>query len=86
MLVPTRDAGAVADALSTLVSDPVLARNLGQSARVKVVSQYSWDDTVAKTLDLYASLAHTVREDRETAWSPKTDKSSKVADSERIDG
>jgi len=86
LLIPTGDAGAVADALSTLVSDPALARNLGQSARAKVVSQYSWDDTVAKTLDLYASLAHTVRGDRETAWSPKTDKSPKVADSERIDG
>jgi hypothetical protein len=46
----------VADALSALASDPALVRNLGQSARVKAVSEYSWDDTVAKTLDLYASL------------------------------
>lgn len=56
MLIPTRDARAVADALSKLASDPAIAHNLGQSARAKVVSQYSWDDTVAKTLVLYASL------------------------------
>ena len=83
VLVPTRDAGAVADALSTLVSDPVLARNLGQSARARVVSQYSWDDTVARTLDLYASLVHSIPRDRGTSRVSKTaEKSPKFAKSE----
>ncbi len=87
ILIPTEDARAVADALSTLVSDPTLARSLGQSARAKVVSQYSWADTVAKTLDLYMSLVHPVRGGRETAWRPEiADKSSKATDLERIDG
>ncbi len=86
-LVPTGDAGAVADALSALASDPALARNLGQSARVKVVSQYSWDDTVAKTLGLYASLAHPVPSGHRTPQVSKaTEKSPKLVDSDRIDG
>jgi glycosyltransferase involved in cell wall biosynthesis len=87
MLIPTGDAGAVADALSALVSDPALARGLGQSARAKVASRYSWDDTVTKTLDLYASLVHPIHRDHETAWGLKTaEKSQKVTDPERIDG
>jgi len=87
MLIPTRDAEAVAEALSALVSDPSLVRNLGESARARVVSQYSWDDTVAKTLDLYTSLVHPVHGDHETAWSRKTaEKSPKVTNPERIDG
>jgi len=56
VLIPTKDARAVAGALSELASDPARAHDLGQAARAKVVSQYSWNDTVAKTLDLYASL------------------------------
>ncbi len=87
ILIPTADAGAVADALSELTSDPALAHNLGQSARAKVVSQYSWDDTVAKTLDLYASLVHSVPGDHGTSRVSKiTEKSQKFADSERIGG
>jgi glycosyltransferase involved in cell wall biosynthesis len=87
MLVPTGDAGAVADALSTLVSDPALARSLGRSAREKVVSQYSWDDTVARTLDLYASLLHPASRDRNTSRiSNAAEKSSKLKEFERIDG
>ncbi|MCE5338475.1 MAG: glycosyltransferase family 4 protein [Methanomicrobiaceae archaeon] len=83
VLVPTRDAVAVADALSTLVSDPAFARNLGQSARARIVSQYSWDDTVTRTLDLYASLVHSVPRDRGTSRVSKTaEKSPEFAKSE----
>jgi glycosyltransferase involved in cell wall biosynthesis len=87
MLVPTEDAGAVADALSALVSEPALARNFGESAREKVVSQYSWDDTVARTLDLYASLLHPDSGGhRMSRVSDVTGISPKFAESERIDG
>ncbi len=87
MLVPTGDAGAVADALSALVSDPALARNLGQSAREKVVSQYAWDDTVARTLDLYASLLNPASGNRgKSRISDVTGKSPKFAESERTEG
>jgi glycosyltransferase involved in cell wall biosynthesis len=87
VLIPTEDAGAVADALSTLVSDPGLAHNLGQSARAKVVSYYSWADTVAKTLDLYTHLMHPARGDHKMAWRPEVaEKLPKITDPERIDG
>lgn len=87
LLIPTKDAGAVADALSKLASDPGLAHNLGQAARAKVVSQYSWDDTVAKTLVLYASLIRPIQGGNEAPMISKTsEKSSKFADAERIDG
>jgi len=79
MVIPTVDAGAVADALSELASDPALAHKLGQSARAKVVSQYSWDDTVAKTLELYLSLIHAVPGGHRTSRLEKTtEKSSKI--------
>jgi len=87
LLIPIKDAGAVADALSELASDPGLAHNLGQAARAKVVSQYSWDDTVAKTLVLYASLIRPIHGGDEAPIISKTsEKSSKFADAERIDG
>ena len=87
ILVPTRDAGAVADALSTLVSDPALARDLGRAARAKVVSNFSWDDTVARTLDLYASLVYPAFGEYGTPrGSMVAETSSKRMESERIDG
>lgn len=82
-LIPTGNARAVADAMSELISDPDLARDLGQSARVKVVSEFSWDDTVAKTLELYASLVHPDSEDH---GALRASKAVRLADSERIDG
>jgi len=82
-LIPTEDSGAVADALSELISDPDLARDLGQTARARVASEYSWDDTVAKTLELYASLVYPIS----GSCTPKTtEKVPRFADSERIDG
>ena len=87
LLIPIKDAGAVADALSELASDPALAHNLGQAARAKVVSQYSWDDTVAKTLVLYASLIRPIQGGNEPPMISKTsEKSLKFSDAERIDG
>jgi len=79
ILTPIGDAGAVANALSELASDPALAYNLGLSARAKVASQYSWDDTVAKTLELYISLTHAVPGDHGMSRIEKTtEKLSKV--------
>lgn len=79
VLIPTKDARAVADALSELASDPARAHDLGQAARAKVVSQYSWNDTVAKTLDLYASLIAPPSIGRGTSRASNTAKeSSKV--------
>jgi glycosyltransferase involved in cell wall biosynthesis len=87
MLIPTGDAGAVADALSELASDPALVHTLGKAARKKVVAEYSWDDTVAKTLDIYASLVHPIPGGRGPSRALKTlEKSPKFADPEKVDG
>ncbi|TAJ43684.1 glycosyltransferase family 4 protein [Methanofollis fontis] len=56
MLVPLRDSEALADALSRLAEDPHLASSIGKAGRVNVVSHFSWEDTVSRTLDLYDSL------------------------------
>ncbi|WP_292520009.1 glycosyltransferase family 4 protein [Methanoculleus sp.] len=56
LLFPLRDPEALAAALSTLASDPDMARTCGTTGRERTVSRYSWNDTVRKTLDLYASL------------------------------
>lgn len=53
LLVPTKDPQAIADALSQIVSDPALSRRLGENGRKSVLSDYSWEDTVRKTLNLY---------------------------------
>lgn len=83
ILIPTRDPGAVADALTELVTAPDLANKLGEAAREKIVSDYSWGDTVAKTLELYASLVDPPPRDREAPRTSKTtDRSSKFADPE----
>lgn len=83
VIVPTRDAMAVADALSTLVSDPALARDLGESARARVVSQYSWDDTVMRTLDLYALLVQSGSAARRAS---QVNKSPRFVETDKIDG
>lgn len=87
ILVPTRDPAAVAEALATLASDPSFARRLGRSARAKVAAHYSWDDTVARTLDLYASLVHPGNGDRGARRVSNTpEKPSEYRESERING
>jgi glycosyltransferase involved in cell wall biosynthesis len=55
LLVPPRDAGALADALLELAADAALRRRLGERAR-KDVARFSVDATVDAYLDLYRSL------------------------------
>ncbi|QYZ79855.1 glycosyltransferase family 1 protein [Methanofollis formosanus] len=56
ILIPLKNSEALAGALSKIVCNPRIARALGNSGRNNVVSRYSWDDTVCKTLRLYESL------------------------------
>jgi glycosyltransferase involved in cell wall biosynthesis len=55
LLVPARDAGALADALLELAGDADLRRRLGERAR-QDVARFSVDATVDAYLDLYRSL------------------------------
>jgi len=53
MVVPPGDPRAVADAILEITTNKDLLQRLGENARMKVVSKYSWADTVGKTLELY---------------------------------
>ncbi|WP_435064315.1 glycosyltransferase family 4 protein [Halobaculum sp. EA56] len=52
-LVPPEDAGALADALVDLVSDPERAEAMGRRNREAVLESYSWDGAVDRILDVY---------------------------------
>lgn len=56
ILVPVRDSEALAEALIQIVTDSDRARELGENGRERVVSDFSWDDTVRKTLELYEEV------------------------------
>lgn len=55
-LVPLKDPDTLAEKTSQILSDPALAKRFGENGRKKVVENYSWKDTVQKTMKLYAEL------------------------------
>jgi len=57
LLVPIRDAPALAVALETLVRDGNLRRRMGEAGRAKVVVAFSLDAVITQTLDVYRALA-----------------------------
>lgn len=57
LLVPPRDAGALADALARLAGDPALRARLGAAARAAVEAEFSDRVVIAQTLALYERLA-----------------------------
>lgn len=56
ILVPVRDAAALADALERLASDPLLRAELGARARSLVVKEFSDSHIASQTLLLYQAL------------------------------
>ncbi len=56
ILVPTRDAQSLAEAIRKLVSDPVLRRQMGRNGRKLVEDRFSETVVVSKTLEMYRSL------------------------------
>jgi len=56
LVVPVRDAGAIADAIERLYRDPELRRRLGEGARDRIARDFRNEDTVRKIIDVYASL------------------------------
>jgi len=49
LLVPARDPAAVADAVTTILDDPALARRWGERARRRAVERYDWASVAAAT-------------------------------------
>ena len=56
LLVPARDAAALASAIGTLVSDPQLRIAMGQASRVKALAEFDDRRQVQITLEVYRSL------------------------------
>lgn len=56
LLVPPRDAGALAHAVTTLLDDPVRCGGMGQAGRARVLAQFTEAHVVEETLAVYAAL------------------------------
>lgn len=55
-MVPPKDPRALSDAILTILNDADFAEKMSQTGRSKIEKEYSWDDTVKKTLALYESV------------------------------
>lgn len=56
LLVPVKDSQALAEGILKVVSNRDLSQEFGRNGRDKVVKNYSWEDTVKKTVQLYEKL------------------------------
>ena len=56
LLVPVRDADALARAIARLDDDPILAARLGEAARAKVLAQFDERIVIEQTLAVYQEL------------------------------
>jgi hypothetical protein len=61
LLVPPRDAAALAAALERLVRDTSLRRRLGDAGRQLAENEFSTDIVVGQTLSIYDSLLNRAR-------------------------
>jgi glycosyltransferase involved in cell wall biosynthesis len=56
LLVPPRDAGALAERIGALLNDPALSAHLGRAARGNIEKSYSLDAMGQRLLELYETL------------------------------
>lgn len=56
LLVPVRDANALAQAIARLDDDPVLIARLGAAARLKALARFDEKIVIRQTLAVYAEL------------------------------
>ena len=56
LLVPVKDAAALAAAIARLHDDPALAERLGRAAREKALARFDERIVLAQTLAVYAEL------------------------------
>jgi glycosyltransferase involved in cell wall biosynthesis len=56
LLVPPRDAPALARAIERVLDDGDLRRQLGQGGRRRIEERFSWRETALRTLALYQEV------------------------------
>jgi glycosyltransferase involved in cell wall biosynthesis len=56
MLVPPADSDALAEAIKRLLSDEVLRRRMGEAARRRVESNFTWDAAARNTVAVYEEI------------------------------
>ena len=56
MLVPPGDADALAAAISRLLADDLLRKKMGEAARKRVESHFTWEEAAKKTVAVYEEL------------------------------
>ena len=56
LLVPPRDPEAIASAIIKIIENREFASELGKTGTERIVKNYSWNDTVSKTITLYEEL------------------------------
>jgi glycosyltransferase involved in cell wall biosynthesis len=56
LVVPVRDAAALARAIGRLHAEPALRKRFGAAARARIGNDFRIEDTVARTLELYRGL------------------------------
>lgn len=56
LLVPPRDAAALAAAMETLLGDPALRRSMGEQGRQRVLAEFAAEKVAAATLAVYREL------------------------------
>jgi len=66
LLVPVRDADAIAEALGRLSDSPALVAQLGDAARTRAISQFGWEGVIDKHLDVYREFGTGARLEPET--------------------
>jgi glycosyltransferase involved in cell wall biosynthesis len=57
LLVPPRDAGALAGAIASLLDDPVRREAMGRAGRQVITEDFSMERAITATVDLYEELA-----------------------------
>jgi glycosyltransferase involved in cell wall biosynthesis len=56
LIVPPKDAMALASAIESLYRDPQLRARMGKAARIRIATEFRNEDTVKKTIALYHEL------------------------------
>ena len=82
LLVPPRDASALAQAIGSLLADPERGHSIGQAARLRVAEQFSLEATVRKTEELYERLLRGARERRRKVAAPLSPHAQPIRDEE----